>query len=377
MLGSQDQQYTSRRRKARSPNLQIHQTAIKIFPTFANHPILIQNSVKMFFKTAYEPYESGLSEFIRYSLSLFIVFLGYFLGQIPFMIVVYAQLAERDGAVTGSALEDFASNINFASIGLDANTGFVLLLLSFVVGLLGLWFCLAIIHKRPFKTLITPYKNIRWSKVGFGFGVWFAMIAILEVLSFVISPETYQFQLEWKTWLPLVAIALLIMPMQTSFEELLFRGYLLQGLGLATNSRLVALVITSVLFGGMHLFNPEIQEFGLLLMMPYYIGMGLFLGILTLMDESLELALGIHAANNIFGAVFVTFAGSALQTDAVFRVTEVNTTFMIPVFFLMAGVFIYLCVRKYGWNDWSKIYGPIRSRWVEEEDLRIEDNLVI
>ena len=205
------------------------------------------------------------------------------------------------------------------------------------------------------------------------------MIAGLEVISYFIAPETYQFQLEWKTWLPLVAIALLIMPMQTSFEELLFRGYLLQGLGLGTNSRLVALVITSLLFGGMHYFNPEIQEFGLLLMMPYYIGMGLFLGILTLMDESLELALGIHAANNIFGAAFVTFAGSALQTDAVFRVTEVNTTFMIPVFFLMAGVFIYLCTRRFGWKDWSKVYGPIRNRWEnkgEEDDFPFEENMV-
>ena len=164
----------------------------------------------MFFKTAYEPYESGLSEFIRYCLTLFIVFLGYFLGQIPFLIVVTAQLTERDGELSATALEDFASNINFASIGLDANTGFVLLLLSFVVGLLGLWFSVAVIHKRPFKTLITPFKNIRWSRVGFGFGVWFLMIAGLEIISYLIAPETYQFQLEWKTWLPLVAIALLL-----------------------------------------------------------------------------------------------------------------------------------------------------------------------
>jgi len=327
----------------------------------------------MFFKAAYKPHESGLAEFVRYFLTLISVFAGYFLGQVPFLVVVIAQLTERDGDLSATALEDFAKNIDFTAIGIDANTGFILILLSFVVGLLALWLALAVIHKRPLRSLITPYQNIRWSRVGFGFGVWFLLIASLEVLSYFISPETYQFQLEWKTWLPLVAIALLIMPMQTSFEELLFRGYLMQGLGLAFNSRLVALVLTSVAFGAMHLANPEIQEFGLWLMMPYYVGMGLFLGILTLMDDSLELALGIHAANNIFGAAFVTFTGSALQTDAVFRVTEVNTTFMIPVFYVLAAGFIYLCARRYGWKDWSKLYGPVRARWKNEEETVADD----
>jgi len=286
----------------------------------------------MFFKTAYEPHESGLAEFVRYGITMILVFIGYFLGQVPFLIVVTAQITERDGTLSGSAVQDFAANVDFASIGLDSNTGLVLILLSFVLGLLALWMCIAVIHKRSLKSLITPFQNIRWSRVGFGFGVWFLMVAALEILSYFISPETYQFQLEWKTWLPLVAIALLIMPMQTSFEELLFRGYLMQGFGLAANS------------------------------------------------DSLELALGIHAANNIFGAAFVTFTGSALQTDAVFRVTEVNTTFMIPVFYVLAAVFIYLCARRYGWKDWSKIYGPVRSRWNtnedDKDDQKLEDHLV-
>ena len=322
----------------------------------------------MFFKIAYAPHESGLAEFIRYFLTMLLVFAGISLGYMPLFFVISVQLNERDGFVSTNAVEGFLANMDFASIGIGTNAGFILILLSFVVGLLALWLGLAIIHKRPLKSLITPYQDIRWSRVGFGFGVWFLLIAGLEMLSYFISPETYQFQLEWKTWLPLVAIALLIMPMQTSFEDLLFRGYLMQGLGLAFNSRGLALVLTSVAFGAMHLANPEIQEFGLWLMMPYYIGMGFFLGILTLMDDTLELALGIHAANNIFGAAFVTFTGSALQTNAVFRVTEVNTTFMIPVFYVLAAGFIYLCARRYGWKDWSKLYGPVRARWEKEAE---------
>jgi len=319
----------------------------------------------MLFKIANDPYESGGSQFVRYMLTTFLVVIGYILGQIPLGFVVVAQLIERDGVASPAALEEFANNIDFASINLDANSGLLLILLSFVGGLMALWFGVAVIHKRKLKTLITPFQQVRWGRVGFGFGIWFFLLMILEIASYLMDPSVYVFQLDFSKWLPLMAITIFILPLQTSFEELFFRGYLLQGIGLATDSRLAALVVTSIAFGAMHLMNPEIKEFGLWIMMPYYIGMGAFLGILTLMDEGLELALGIHAANNMFGATFVTFTGSALQTDAIFRVSEVNTTFMVPVFYIIATGFIYLCARKYGWTDWSKVFGSVRDRWID------------
>lgn len=317
----------------------------------------------MFFKAAYDPYESGGSQFVRYMLTVFLVVIGYIVGQIPLGIVVAAQLMDRDGEISPAALEDFTANVDFSSINLDANSGLVLLLLSFVGGLLALWLGVALLHKRKLKSLITPFEKVRWGRVGYGFGIWLLFMVVLEGVSYLMDPSIYIFQLDWSKWLILLAITIFILPLQTSFEELFFRGYLMQGLGLATNSRLAALLITSVAFGAMHLMNPEIKEFGLWIMMPYYIGMGVFLGILTLMDDGLELALGIHAANNMFGATFVTFTGSALQTDAVFRVSEVNTAFMVPVFYIIATVFIYLCARKYNWTDWSKIYGTIWDRF--------------
>ena len=51
--------------------------------------------------------------------------------------------------------------------------------------------------------------------------------------------------------------------------------------------------------------------------MAYYVGTGLFLGILTLMDEGIELALGFHAANNIMTALFVTSSWTVFQTESI------------------------------------------------------------
>ena len=106
-----------------------------------------------------------------------------------------------------------------------------------------------------------------------------------------------------------------LIPIQTSWEEYVFRGYLMQGFATLFRSRWGALLLTSFVFGSLHLFNPEVEKLGYGVMI-YYIGTGLFLGILTLMDEGIELALGFHAANNLTTALLVTSSWTAFQTES-------------------------------------------------------------
>jgi membrane protease YdiL (CAAX protease family) len=67
----------------------------------------------------------------------------------------------------------------------------------------------------------------------------------------------------------------------------------------------------------MHIFNPEVSKIGYIILV-YYIGTGLLLGIVTLMDEGMELALGFHAANNLVGALLISSDWSAFQTNSIF-----------------------------------------------------------
>jgi hypothetical protein len=59
------------------------------------------------------------------------------------------------------------------------------------------------------------------------------------------------------------------------------------------------------------LANPEVEA-GFLLVALYYFGFGAFLAWVSLRDGTLELAFGAHAANNLYGAVVLSFEGSAL-----------------------------------------------------------------
>ena len=100
----------------------------------------------------------------------------------------------------------------------------------------------------------------------------------------------------------------------------------MQGLGVLTKNRCVPLIFTSTLFGLMHIANPEIDKLGYLLLV-HNVGTGCLLGIMTLMDEGLELELGFHDANNLMGALVLTADWTALQTHSILKdITEQEMT---------------------------------------------------
>lgn len=144
----------------------------------------------------------------------------------------------------------------------------------------------------------------------------------------------------------------------------------MQALGLLTKNKWFPLIVTSVVFGVLHLANPEIEKIGNLALI-FYIGTGLFFGITTLMDEGTELALGLHASNNIVAAFLVTTDWTVFQTDALFLdKTEPSLSFLmfLPVFVLYP-LMLYWFSKKYQWNHWKeKLFGKIEQPLFADEN---------
>jgi len=111
----------------------------------------------------------------------------------------------------------------------------------------------------------------------------------------------------------------------------------------------------------MHLSNPEVVKMGNIVLV-YYIGTGLFLGVITLMDEGMELALGFHAANNLVSALLVTSDWSAFQTESILKdISEpkAGMDVILPVV-IIYPVLLYIFSRKYNWSNWKdKITGKL------------------
>ncbi len=244
---------------------------------------------------------------------------------------------------------------------LGSNLVLIILLAPLAVGLLVVLGWTYIVHQQSITSLTTSRKRIDWKRVFFAFAFWGGITVLLTLIDIYFSPDDYVFNFDLSKFIPLAIIAVILIPMQTSFEEYLFRGHMLQGLGIWTKNRWTPLVITSVLFGLMHLANPEVEKLGYGIMV-YYIGTGFFLGILTLMDEGLELALGFHAANNLITALLVTADWTAFQTHSIYRdVSEpaLGWDVFIPVLVVYPLLLLFFA-KKYGWKNWKqKLFGKV------------------
>jgi len=221
----------------------------------------------------------------------------------------------------------------------------------FVCATVALFFCVKILHKKRFQDLIHVGQSISWNRICFGFVIWLILIALAELPFYLQAPEKYSLTFDISSFFPLVLISVLILPIQTSFEEVFFRGYLLQGLYLAVQNKWIVMIITSLLFMFVHGTNPEIKTFGFGIMMSYYFTAGLLLALVTALDNRLELAIGMHAAMNFFGAVFIGYEGGVLQTDSIMKASEINPKLMLVGLIISGLIFVAISYNKYSWDS--------------------------
>ena len=281
--------------------------------------------------------------FIDYIMGSLIFIFFNFLGQIPLSLYIISQ---------SDLVGEFTSHQDLFS-KLPSNLTLFLILLPFAVVLPFIYLVVTRLHQRSFISLITPRDQVDFNKILFSFFLWGTVSALMVIFDYIMSPEDYVWNFKPLTFLILLFVSVVMIPLQTSMEELIFRGYLMQGFGVLFKNRLMPLLITSILFGLLHIWNPEIDKLGIHLIW-YYIGTGLFLGVITLMDEGLELALGFHAANNLVTALLVTASWTAFQTESLLIDNsepllgmELIITFVV-IYPLLAIIF----AKKYKWKNW-------------------------
>jgi uncharacterized protein len=261
------------------------------------------------------------------------------------MVVNYFSTQEMDvDVMMKQIIEQFGVNVTF-----------VLLIAPLSFACLFLLFWVKFAHQQSIRSLTTSRRKVDWNRILFSFTVWGLFSVISTGILYYLSPESFVFNFDSSKFFVFLILAIILIPLQTSFEEYLFRGYLMQGLGVLTKNKWFPLLFTSVMFGLMHIANPEVGKLGPIIMI-YYIGTGFFLGILTLMDEGMELALGFHAANNLIGALLVTADWTAFQTNSILKdVSEPSAGFdvLFPIFIIFP-ILLLIFGRKYGWKNWKE-----------------------
>jgi len=258
----------------------------------------------------------GRNTWWRYALGLVtIAFFWLVLGYAPYLFLVGA------GVETGPLL-DFVA-INF----------------SIFMMLAGLAVTVRLIHRRPLRSLVTPDARVDWRRAGRGALVWAAVATVIVVVEHLLFPGRYYLSFDPERFLPFLAAVLVLTPIQATAEELVFRGYAMQGLGLLTRRPLLIAVASSLIFTVPHLLNPEVHLHGALIMAANYFVIGMLLATITLRDGRLELAIGLHAVNNVLLALVANYEGSALMTESIFTARDLDPVYSL--FTLIAGALVF------------------------------------
>ena len=291
-----------------------------------------------------------LKNFWYYILGSFILILFSTIGQLPMIPFLPTELPSPDA----DPMDIFRT--------IPSNLRLFLLLLSFVFVLPGIWLVVKKLHDLPVMSVLSSRKKIDLERVLYSFMLWGTVVSAFVFLEYSLNPENYIFNFKVKEFLILAVIAILFIPIQTSVEEIVFRGYLMQGFGHWLNSRFMALFLTSTVFGSLHLANPEITALGYEFVI-LYITVGFVLGIMTLMDEGLELALGFHAANNLIVALLLTADWTVFQTESILiDISEPSlgiTDWITP--FIVFPILLAVFARKYSWTNWKeKLFSKVR-----------------
>ncbi|MCX8024557.1 MAG: CPBP family intramembrane metalloprotease, partial [Thermanaerothrix sp.] len=240
----------------------------------------------------------------------------------------------------------------------------VITLLPFPLGgLLGLVIGLRLFHHRTFLALINPAGQVRWTNFWRSFGLWLILCGLSDVILWLINPSNYVWAADWSRFIPYAVIAILLIPFQTSTEELIFRGYLTQWIGRSRLGYWATLILPNLVFAALHGLNPEVQTYGAWLTMPLYFGIGVVLSWVTLRSGGLEYALGMHAANNLYAALLVTFPASALPSPALIQMRTYDPTIGLISFIIMA--FVYLIILSPRPKAAIQVIEPTRKERVE------------
>lgn len=179
-----------------------------------------------------------------------------------------------------------------------------------------------ILLKQPLKSLLTDHPVFQTSLFIKSFLIYFLSATAFLLVDVLLNPHYYQPMTgsSPSTYLLMLPLVLLLTPLQTSAEELVLRMLPVRAINMGRLSRdsrlqLVTSLVSALLFAVPHLGNRELTiASNRLVVVLYYALFGFVVTYLCLKHRGFEIALAIHAANNLFIALVCNHPSSSLPS---------------------------------------------------------------
>ena len=224
---------------------------------------------------------------------------------------------------------------------------FMLSFYPFVIGIIGVWLAVKLLHRKDLTPVVTGRASFDYNQTVCAIFIGL----ILHSGWFLVGVAVFQGEIRFQApnfweYLTFFLFAIVLVPYQAGFEEVFFRGYILQRFILLGRSKWFLVSASAVVFVLPHLLNPEPWAYG---PVPYIMSLllfGAFVTVITLLDGGIELAVGYHALNNT--------EVSAVQSPAMFVVPVEGYELFEGILMEVAiyGLAVLIFNLKYGWFRW-------------------------
>ena len=255
------------------------------------------------------------------------------------------------GILTAAAASLFDLNLS-ALAGTDEKSRAILseypawqsaiaILISFAPLLLATLLMYRLMIQRPIRTLFTAAPRINARRVLLGASVMSCLLLLTSLPDLFFNRSDYTYSFKASAFIPYLAVAIFLIPMQTSAEEAFYRGWFQQWLDNGRRSIWVVSLANGALFSLPHLANPEVKGEFFLAVIGYG-ATGFMFAWVTFRDRSMEISLGAHAANNILAGLLITSSDSALPSSSIWTTSAVAWGPAAVISIVMVPLFIWL-----------------------------------
>jgi membrane protease YdiL (CAAX protease family) len=234
------------------------------------------------------------------------------------------------------------------SIGSFMNTRFGVLisLLTFSGIWLGTWLVMRFVHREKLSALFGAARRISWSDFAKGLIAVLITSAISEIAIYMIAPDIQRTAIGWGPWLVFLVPMLFLDFVQTSSEELLFRGYLLRGLAHRFRNPLIWGFLPALVFTCLH-WNIGAPLALNLCVLASIGGFAALVTILVYLTGNLGAGMGAHFANNFAGFLLISHE-SALSSFALYRGKPLEMLVWTPgAALLIASIGLVCCALTF------------------------------
>lgn len=282
---------------------------------------------------------NGKNTLWRIVLAVAIIAIVWFGISFAFIYAAEAFILVREGIRPGSFAGVF-DLVDLTELTADRIWPFVVLL-SIASLWLAVWLAVKIVHRRPFRGLLGIERRLYWSDFARSTLVALVVGSVLGPISLLIDPTIVRGSVSLSGWLAAAPLLLISLFLQSSAEEVLFRGYLHQVLAARFATPLIWLGLPTVLFTLGHWqsgASTAMNLAGLFIIL----GLSLSMTCLLMASGNLAAAMGAHFANNI-GAVMLFSYEPGLDSAALFMgrsVLDPNWTVSQAIMFGLTGVLI-------------------------------------